>query len=108
VEKRVINGMVGIVTSNTYGSGWAAPYGRFDPARAFCPALVDAMAKKAEHAEIIQVIKDNFPEFSKHGRDPFGLSLNWIQQGAEFRVVDCDGAEGIILKDRERRRYMTA
>jgi len=108
MDKRVINGMVGIVTSNAYGDGWAAPYGRFNQGRAFCPALVDAMAMKASHAEIIQVIRDNFPEFSKHGRDPFGLSLNWIQQGAEFRVVDCDGAEGIVLRDRERHLYTVA
>jgi len=108
VEKRVIGGMVGVVVSNTHGRRWAMCDGRFNPVRAFCPELVDALARKASHKEIREVIKDNFPELSGYGADPFGLILVWVQQGTQFRMVEYDGQEGIVYKDRELSRYTTA
>jgi len=108
MNKRVVGGMVGMVVSNTHGDGWAVPDGRFNPVRAFCPELVDAMALGLSHKEIVEVIKENFPEFSDHGRDPFGLSLVWVPCGAEFRVTDYDGVEGVVYKDRGPHRYTTA
>ena len=108
MEKRVIEGRVGVVVSNTCGRRWAMCDGEFNPVRAFCPDLVDALHRKASHAEIGEVIKDNFPEYDGYGVDPFGLTLVWVPCGTQFRMVEYDGQEGIVYKDRERSRYTTA
>jgi len=109
MNKRIVNGMVGVITSNSYGSGWAFSDGEFNPARAFCPALVDALTKMASYKDVREAFERSFPDSYESSPTPLTLTLTWIPQGTQFRVVNYDGVEGVILKDKDRDpyRYMT-
>ena len=108
MNKRIVEGMIGIVTSNSYGAGWAFSDGEFNPARAFCPALVDALTKMASYADVREAIERSFPDMHGYGPTPLTLTLRWIPQGTQFRAVNCDGVEVLIFREQEPDRYMTA
>jgi hypothetical protein len=96
MNKLVRDGRVAVLISPKYGGGWYSWNPRH-PEILFDPAIVDFVEK--EQSEELQVyVTLKYPDIYNGGID--GLTIEWVPEGALFRVNEYDGAESIEIQDK--------
>lgn len=97
VDKLIIDGKVAVLVSHGYGAGWYSWEG--NEAMLFDPVLAQALLDGKSEDELIRIAKKRYPDNYLGGID--GLTVNWVPVGAEFRITEYDGSEGIRLASKE-------
>jgi len=96
LNKVVRDGRVAVVYSPEYGGGWSTWNPRH-PEILFDPAIVD-FVEKQQWKELEVYVTLKYPDIYTGGMER--MTIEWIPEGALFRVNEHDGAESIELRDR--------
>lgn len=99
--KVIRDGKVAVLISKGYGAGWYT-WNREHQELLFLPVVVEMVLNSKSPEDIEAYIdsiygKDNDIYIGGLG----GLTVEWVPQGADFQVHECDGAEQLKLKDRQ-------
>lgn len=101
VNNKVVNnkGEVAVLYSPDYGAGWYT-WNLENPDMLFDPSVVHMVLESKTTEELIERVTVyatlKWPDAYIGGLD--ALTVRWIPQGAQFRVTEYDGNEGIELK----------
>ena len=95
MNKLVRDGMVAVLYSPDYGSGWYTWNGD-NPEILFDPAIVQ-LVEENKWAELQTYVTLKYPKLFVGGL--LDLQIAWIPEGAMFRINEYDGDESIELKD---------
>jgi hypothetical protein len=95
VNKVVRDGRVAVVYSPEYGGGWSTWNPRH-PEILFDPAIVD-FVEKQQWKELEVYVTLKYPDIYTGGMER--MTIEWIPQGALFRVNEYDGSESIEIRD---------
>lgn len=95
MNKLVRDGMVAVLYSPDYGSGWYT-WNRNHPELLFDPAIVQ-LVEEDKFDELKTYVTLKYPNIYEGGM--WELKVAWIPEGAMFRVNEYDGDESIELKD---------
>ena len=95
MNKLVKDGMVAVLYSPDYGSGWYT-WNPNHPELLFDPAIVQ-LVEEDKFDELKTYITLKYPNIYEGGM--WELKIAWIPEGAMFRVNEYDGDESIELKD---------
>ena len=96
MNKIVRDGRVAVLISPEYGAGWST-WNPKHPGILFDPVIVDFVEKQQDE-ELQVYVTLKYPGINDDGI--VGLTVEWIPQGALFRVNEHDGAETIEFLDR--------
>lgn len=92
MEKKVVDGKVGILVSPRYGAGWSTwNTTKSGEQLLFDPVVVEMVENKKAGEAILEYCENKYPNDYLGGVD--GLEVVWIPQGTRFRITECDGAE---------------
>ena len=95
MNKVVRDGWVAVVYSPEFGAGWSTWNPKY-PEILFDPAIVEFVEKdQSEELQVYVTLK--YPGINDGGI--VGLTIEWVPQGALFRVNEYDGAESIEVRD---------
>ena len=106
MNKVIKDNKVAVIISGEYGGGFWTNGGSLYPESIFDPVLV-ALVLEKNYIEIYNYIKQNYPNievdhFWSKTQDGIPivnyLTVNWIDQGAEFLILEYDGREYIEIK----------
>ena len=95
MNKLVRDGMVAVLYSPDYGSGWYT-WNTNHPELLFDPAIVQ-LVEENKFDELKTYVTLKYPNIFDGGMDD--LKVAWIPEGTMFRVNEYDGNESIELKD---------
>ena len=95
MNKLVRDGMVAVLYSPDYGSGWYT-WNQDDPEILFDPAIVK-LVEENKWDELKTYVTLKYPNIYDGGM--WELKVAWIPEGAMFRINEYDGDESIELKD---------
>jgi hypothetical protein len=95
MNKLVRDGMVAVLYSPDYGSGWYT-WNQDHPELLFDPAIVK-LVEENKWDELKTYVTLKYPKLYTGGMDD--LKVAWIPEGAMFRINEYDGDESIELKD---------
>ena len=95
MNKLVRDGMVAVLYSPDYGSGWYT-WNRNQPELLFDPAIVQ-LVEEDKFDELKTYVTLKYPNIYEGGM--WELKVAWIPAGAMFRINEYDGDESIELKD---------
>jgi hypothetical protein len=95
MTKLIRDGMVAVLYSPDYGSGWYT-WNQDHPEILFDPAIVK-LVEENKFDELKTYVTLKYPNLYVGGMDDLQVAL--IPEGAMFRVNEYDGAESIELKD---------
>lgn len=95
MNKLVRDGMVAVLYSPDYGSGWYTWNTNY-PELLFDPAIVQ-LVEENKFDELKTYVTLKYPNIFDGGMDD--LKVAWIPEGAMFRINEYDGDESIELKD---------
>ena len=95
MNKLVRDGMVAVLYSPDYGSGWYT-WNRNQPELLFDPAIVQ-LVEEDKFDELKTYVTLKYPNIYEGGM--WELKVAWIPEGAMFRINEYDGDESIELKD---------
>jgi hypothetical protein len=95
MNKLVREGMVAVLYSPDYGSGWYT-WNTNHPELLFDPAIVQ-LVEEDKFDELKTYVTLKYPNIYEGGM--WELKIAWIPVGAMFRVNEYDGDESIELKD---------
>jgi hypothetical protein len=95
MNKLVRDGMVAVLYSPDYGSGWYT-WNTNHPELLFDPAIVQ-LVEEEKFDELKTYVTLKYPNIYEGGM--WELKIAWIPEGAMFRVNEYDGDESIELKD---------
>jgi hypothetical protein len=95
MNKLVRDGMVAVLYSPDYGSGWYT-WNTNHPELLFDPAIVQ-LVEEDKFDELKTYVTLKYPNIYEGGM--WELKVAWIPEGAIFRVNEYDGDESIELKD---------
>ena len=89
------DGKVAVLYSPGFGAGWYT-WNYEHPEILFDPAIVE-LVEKEKWDELATYVELKYPEIYTGGmRD---LTIEWIPEGALFKVNEYDGSESIELKE---------
>lgn len=94
MNKLIRNGMVGVLYSPGFGSGWST-WNLGVPEILFDPAIVE-FVENEQWNELKVFVELKYPGLYTGGLED--LNVRWIPQGNEFIVNEHDGSESIHLK----------
>ena len=95
MNKLIRDGMVAVLYSPDYGSGWYT-WNQDYPEIMFDPAIVK-LVEENKFDELKTYVTLKYPNIFDGGMDD--LKVAWIPEGAMFRINEYDGDESIELKD---------
>jgi len=95
MNKLVRDGMVAVLYSPDYGSGWYT-WNSNIPELLFDPAIVQ-LIEEDKFDELQTYLTLKYPNI--HDGGMWELKIAWIPEGTMFRVNEYDGDESIELKD---------
>ena len=95
VNKLVRDGRVAVVYSPKYGGGWSS-WNPQNPEVLFDPAIVE-LVEKQQWEELQVYVTLKYPDIYTGGMER--MTIEWIPEGALFRVNEYDGAESIEIRD---------
>jgi hypothetical protein len=95
MNKLVRDGMVAVLYSPDYGSGWYT-WNTNQPELLFDPAIVQ-LVEEEKFDELKTYVTLKYPNIYEGGM--WELKIAWIPEGAMFRINEYDGDESIELKD---------
>ena len=89
------NGKVAVLYSPEFGAGWYT-WNQEHPEILFDPAMVK-LVEKGQYDELATYVELKYPGIYTGGLHD--LQVEWIKEGALFRVVEYDGCESIEVND---------
>ena len=95
MNKLVRDGMVAVLYSPDYGSGWYT-WNREHPELLFDPGIVQ-LIEENKWDELKTYVTLKYPNIYDGGI--WDLRVAWIPEGSLFRINEYDGDESIELKD---------
>ena len=95
MNKLVRDGMVAVLYSPDYGSGWYT-WNPNNPELLFDPVIVQ-LVEEEKFDELKTYVTLKYPNIYEGGM--WELKIAWIPEGAMFRINEYDGDESIELKD---------
>jgi hypothetical protein len=95
MNKLVRDGMVAVLYSPDYGSGWYT-WNREHPELLFDPGIVQ-LVEENKWDELKTYVTLKYPNIYDGGI--WDLRVAWIPEGSLFRINEYDGDESIELKD---------
>jgi hypothetical protein len=95
MNKLVRDGMVAVLYSPDYGSGWYT-WNREQPELLFDPGIVQ-LVEENKWDELKTYVTLKYPNIYDGGI--WDLRVAWIPEGSLFRINEYDGDESIELKD---------
>ena len=95
MNKLVRDGMVAVLYSPDYGSGWYT-WNREQPELLFDPGIVQ-LVEENKWDELKTYVTLKYPNIYDGGM--WDLRVAWIPEGSMFRINEYDGDESIELKD---------
>jgi len=95
MNKLVRDGMVAVLYSPDYGSGWYT-WNREHPELLFDPGVVQ-LVEENKWDELKTYVTLKYPNIYDGGI--WDLKVAWIPEGSMFRIHEYDGDESIELKD---------
>lgn len=95
MNKLVRDGMVAVLYSPDYGSGWYT-WNTNHPELLFDPAIIQ-LVEEEKFDELKTYVTLKYPNIYDGGM--WELKVAWIPEGAMFRINEYDGDESIELKD---------
>ena len=99
MKKLIKDGKVAVLISPGYGGGWST-WAFGDPDELlFDPVIAQMILDFADIDEIEQVVRLRHPDENACMAGLEDLKVYWVDQGREFIVEECDGAEIIRYKD---------
>jgi len=101
MNKLIRNGQVAVLVSPEYGAGWYS-WHRIEELL-YDPSIVQWLESE-ELDKIANYLTLKYPNEYFGGLDE--LTVQWIDEGTEFRIAEYDGSEWIELKD--ELRWLTA
>jgi hypothetical protein len=98
MEKVIRDGKVGVIYSPDYGAGWFS-WNKESPEIMFDPNLINFL-ENDEEDKLRAYMELKYPDVfvSEYGLD---LVVEWLPVGTEFKIEEYDGAESLILKEKE-------
>lgn len=95
-EKVVRDGKVAILVSRGHGAGWSS-WNSEHPDCITHPEIVAMVEREAPAAEIEAKASELWPDGYWGGAE--GLRIEWVAEGAQYRVDEYDGAESLDYND---------
>ena len=101
IKGRVVrDGCVAVLYSPGYGGGWYSWHQEEE--LLFDPNIVQ-MVLEDRHGDIKEYTTMNYKQYSSGAKQ---LAIEWIPIGEKFRIDEYDGAESVVLANREN--WLTA
>lgn len=97
MDKLSQDGKVAVLYSPGFGAGWYT-WNQECPEILFDPAIVK-MVEKDQWDKLRTYVALKYPDIYAGGMD--GLKVEWIPEGALFKVNEYDGSESIELKEND-------
>lgn len=95
MSKVVKDGMVAVLVSPGYGSGWYTCNHEED--MLFDAGLVDLVLNEADKDKWFDYAESKWPEAYCGGVEQ--LEVQWVPKGSIFRIEEYDGSESLIFKE---------
>ena len=95
-DKVVRDGKVAILVSRGFGAGWSTWNGSH-PECLTNPEIVAMVEAEALPEEIAAKADELWPDGYWGGAD--GLRIEWVAEGAQYRIEEYDGSESIDFND---------
>ena len=100
MEKVIQDGRVAVLVSRGFGAGWSS-WNREFPELLFDPFIVNLLLEDPNERDKIQAYMDlKYPDVYTGGLDD--LVVQWVPQGAKFRIHEYDGSESLVLESEEQ------
>lgn len=96
MSKVIRDGLVAVLYTNRYGAGWATWHKDYHE-MPFDAVVVDALEKGLVLSEIEGYLEDKYPNGFFEGYRT--LEIQWVKQGSEIYISECDGLEYVATKD---------
>lgn len=103
MEKVIHEGLVAVLYSPEYGSGWLTCHGILE--LVFDPKVVQMVETQQSAETILSYCKTNYGKACYYGGYR-NLEITWIPLGTRFRIEEYDGWETVITENDEE--YITA
>lgn len=105
MDKVIRDGKVAVIYSPGYGGGWYYDHGIKE--LVFHPKLVE-LIEQNRHKEITdKLIAEILNRDEIHlGCNTYQLEIEWVDEGAVFRIHEYDGYETVVLQ--ENHNWLTA
>ena len=97
IQKLSQDGKVAVLYSPGFGAGWYTWNYEY-PEILFDPAIVK-FVEKEKFDELATYVELKYPDIFKGGMQD--LKVEWIPEGALFKVNEYDGSESIELKEND-------
>ena len=97
MNKLVRDGKVAVLVSPEYGAGWYSWHRKED--LLYDPSIIQWLESE-ELDKIENYLALKYPDEYFGGLDE--LTVQWIDQGTEFRIAEYDGSEWVELKEELR------
>ena len=95
MNKLIVDGKVAVLYSPSFGAGWYT-WNQECPEILYDPAIVK-LVEKEMWDELAIYVELKYPDIYKGGMED--LKVEWIPEGALFKVNEYDGSESIELKE---------
>jgi hypothetical protein len=100
LSRIVRDGMVAVIHSNEYGSGW---YSYHDIEHLlFDPQIVQMIESGESSGTIYAYCAKEYNGFYKMYRHPVGLMITWVPVGTVFRISEYDGLEHVAYQSADQ------
>jgi hypothetical protein len=102
MNKKVVDGKVGVVISPGYGAGWSTWESDNETKESllFDSVIVDYISQE-DWDSLDKYVDESYPNVYTGGMNT--LKVVWLDIGTQFRVHEYDGYESIVLLDQEER-----
>lgn len=97
MNKKIVDGKVGVVIHNDYGAGWYTSH--YEERLVFDPTLIDMIQEGRSKDEIEKYCIDNYDPNEYYGSCCYALEVVWIPEGSEFEIREYDGYESVVLRN---------
>jgi hypothetical protein len=98
-EKVVRDGKVAVLVSYGFGAGWYTWHGVIE--LVFDPVIVD-MVESNRRNDIQRYVEEKYLGQNIYLGGIDGLSVEWVPDGAKFRIEEYDGSESLVLESEEK------
>jgi len=98
MNKKIVDGKVGVILSYGYGLGFSTDNYRIKDLE-FEPTIIEMVTAKKSEDEIAKYLEETYPEELWDYVDIEELAVEWLEPGTKFVIEDYDGAEYLVLEE---------
>ena len=98
MNKKIVDGKVGVILSYGYGLGFST-YNDGIKDLEFEPTLIEMITAKRSENEIAKYLEETYPDEQWDYVDIEELAVEWLDWGTKFIIESNDGAEYLVLEE---------